>query len=152
TYMPNARDVYEEGALIFPCVRIQKNYRDNDDIIRMCRCRIRAPEQWHGDYLAALGAARIGERGLVALVKKYGAETIQAFIEEWFDYSERRVADAIGRLPSGRVEGQGKHDSTPVLPEGVPIKVVIDIDAQAGQVVVDLRDNIDCIPAGLNQS
>ncbi|MCO5066346.1 MAG: hypothetical protein M9924_18300 [Rhizobiaceae bacterium] len=28
-----------------------------DDIIRMCRSRIRAPEQWFGDYLAALGVA-----------------------------------------------------------------------------------------------
>ncbi|MDG4898387.1 hydantoinase B/oxoprolinase family protein [Mesorhizobium sp. WSM4976] len=152
TYMPNARDVYEEGALIFPCVRIQQNYRDVDDIIRMCRSRIRAPEQWYGDYLAALGAARIGERGLLALVNKYGMETVKIFIEEWFDYSERRVADAISRLPTGRIVGHGKHDSTPALPDGVPIKVVVDIDAEAGRVVVDLRDNIDCVPAGLNQS
>lgn len=152
TYMPNARDVYEEGALIFPCVRIQKDYRDVDDIIRMCRSRIRAPEQWYGDYLAALGAARIGERGLHALVTKYGIETIRAFVEEWFDYSERRITDAIGRLPGGRVIGVGKHDSTPALPDGIPLKVVIDIDNVAGQVVVDLRDNIDCVPAGLNQS
>src|SRR5690606_18027988 len=100
TYMPNARDVYEEGALVFPCVRIQQNYRDMDDIIRMCRSRIRAPEQWYGDYLAALGAARIGERGLHALVDKYGMDTIRTFIEEWFDYSERRAADAIGKMPA----------------------------------------------------
>ena len=28
--------------------------------------RIRVPEQWRGDYLAMLGAARIGEREIVA--------------------------------------------------------------------------------------
>ena len=27
TYMPFARDIYEEGALNFPCVRIQRNYQ-----------------------------------------------------------------------------------------------------------------------------
>ena len=62
TYMAAARDVYEEGALIFPCVRVQEDYRDGEDMIRMCRMRIRVPEQWWGDYLALLGAARIGER------------------------------------------------------------------------------------------
>src|SRR5688572_6979306 len=28
TYMPSARDVYEEGALVFPCVRVQKDFED----------------------------------------------------------------------------------------------------------------------------
>jgi N-methylhydantoinase B/oxoprolinase/acetone carboxylase alpha subunit len=68
TYMGHARDVYEEGALIFHAVRIQKDYRDIDDIIRMCRLRIRVPEQWWGDYLAALSAVRIGEQALLELL------------------------------------------------------------------------------------
>ena len=66
TYMGHARDVYEEGALIFPAVQVQRDYQNIDDIIRMCRMRIRVPEQWWGDYLAALGAVRIGERELLA--------------------------------------------------------------------------------------
>ncbi len=80
TYMPFARDVYQEGGLNFPCVRIQRGYQDVGDIIRMCRNRIRVPEVWYGDYLAALGAARIGERRLIELVRRYGAETIADFV------------------------------------------------------------------------
>ncbi|MEO0762668.1 MAG: hydantoinase B/oxoprolinase family protein, partial [Pseudomonadota bacterium] len=38
-------DVYEEGALIFPAVRVQRDYEDNVDIINMCMMRIRVPEQ-----------------------------------------------------------------------------------------------------------
>ena len=57
TYMPYARDVYEEGSLIFSAVRVQQGHRDVDDVIRMCRRRIRVPDQWYGDYLAMLGAA-----------------------------------------------------------------------------------------------
>jgi len=41
TYMPFARDIYQEGGLVFPCVRIQRGHQDVEDIIRMCRCRIR---------------------------------------------------------------------------------------------------------------
>jgi N-methylhydantoinase B len=64
SYHPFARDVYEEGALIFSATQIQRDYEDIGDVIRMCRRRIRVPDQWYGDYLAMLGAARIGERRL----------------------------------------------------------------------------------------
>ena len=70
TYAAYAKDIYEEGALNFPCVRIQEDYEHVDDVIRMCRSRIRVPDQWYGDYLATLGAARIGERRLEDLVAK----------------------------------------------------------------------------------
>jgi N-methylhydantoinase B len=152
TYMPFAGDLYEEGALNFPCVRIQRNYQDVDDIIRMCRRRIRVPDQWYGDYLAELGAARIAERRLKELVAKYGRDLMQQFIAEWFDYSERRMIHAIQQLPSGDLINTGSHDPFPAVPDGVPIKVKVRVDGEEGRVEVDLRDNIDCVPAGLNES
>ncbi len=152
TYMPFAGDLYEEGALNFPCVRIQRDYRDVDDIIRMCRRRIRVPDQWYGDYLAELGAARIAERRLKELVAKYGRDLIQQFVAEWFDYSERRMIHAIKELPSGELVNTGAHDPFPAVPDGVPIKVKVRVDGEEGKVEVDLRDNIDCVPAGLNES
>ncbi len=33
TYSAGARDVYEEGALIFPCVKVQEDYRDREDVL-----------------------------------------------------------------------------------------------------------------------
>ncbi|MBS0612094.1 MAG: hydantoinase B/oxoprolinase family protein [Proteobacteria bacterium] len=152
TYMPFAKDVYQEGGLNFPCVRIQRDYRDVEDIIRMCRRRIRVPDVWYGDYLAALGAARIGERRLQELVQRYGADTIAAFVREWLDYSERRMEHAIRALPAGRLTAAGRHDQLPGLPDGVPVKVVIEVKPREGIVEVDLRDNIDCVPVGVNLS
>ena len=60
TYMGAAVDVYNEGSLIFPAVKIQDDYQHVMDIVRMCQMRIRVPEQWWGDYLATLGAAALG--------------------------------------------------------------------------------------------
>jgi N-methylhydantoinase B len=152
TYMPFARDVYQEGGLIFPCTRIQRGYQDVEDIIRMCRQRIRVPEVWYGDYLAALGSARTGERRLKTLVAKYGVKTITDFVEEWLNYSERRMAHAISLMPAGRLSGAGRHDPLPGLPDGIPVKVVVDIKPEEGLVEVDLRDNWDCVAAGINLS
>ena len=85
TYHGTARDVYEEGALIFPAVQVVKNYETIEDIIRMCRMRIRVPDQWYGDFLAMLGAAFIGERELLSLGEEIGWDTLHNFTEQWFD-------------------------------------------------------------------
>jgi N-methylhydantoinase B len=72
SYNAAARDVYHEGAIVFPCVRIQRNRETIEDIVRICRARIRVPDQWYGYFLAGLGAARIGERRLKEFCAKYG--------------------------------------------------------------------------------
>jgi N-methylhydantoinase B len=152
TYMPGAKDVYEEGALIFPGVQIQRDRKDIQDVIRMCTARIRHPEQWYGDYLAALGAARVGERRLLELLGKYTKQTVKSFVAEWFNYSERMFADIISQLPEKEISVTRHHDPFPNLPEGVPINMNISIQPATGTIEIDLTDNIDCVPAGLNES
>ncbi|HEV7185333.1 MAG: hydantoinase B/oxoprolinase family protein [Actinomycetales bacterium] len=151
TFFATARDVYEEGALIFPCVRIQRDYTDLDDIIRMCRARIRVPDQWYGDYLASVGASRIAERRVQELAAKFGADTLVEFVDAWFDYSERLAVSAIERLPEYVMTGSSTHDPFPGTgPDGVPLQATISVKPQEGRVTIDLRDNPDNLPNGLN--
>ena len=153
TYHAYAKDVYEEGSLIFPCVKVQSDYQDVDDIIRMCKRRIRVPEQWYGDYLATIGAARIGERRMIELVERYGKDTIRDFIKAWFSYSETRMAEAIKKLPDGKLSNTGHYDPfPPTLPDGLAIRVDLAVDAKEGRIEVDLTHNEDNKDFGLNQS
>ena len=153
TYMGHARDVYEEGALIFPAVKVQENYEDIPDIIRMCEMRIRVPEQWRGDYLAMVGAARIGEREILTMAQEFGWETLHAFVREWFDYSEKLMIGAIKKIPSGRATATSIHDPVPgTPPEGIKITVAVEVDNEKATIEVDLRDNPDAMPCGLNLS
>ena len=151
-YAATARDVYEEGALIFPCVRAQQDYVDSEDLIRTCRLRIRVPDQWWGDYLALVGSARIGERQMLALGEELGWDSLREFATEWLNYSERMMAEAIGRLPTGKTTVETRHDPIPGLEDGIPVRASISIDPAAGSIEVDLRDNLDCLPCGLNLS
>ncbi|ODT81364.1 MAG: hydantoinase [Pelagibacterium sp. SCN 64-44] len=153
TYMGAAVDVYAEGALIFPAVKVQENYQHNMDIVRMCQMRIRVPEQWWGDYLATLGAARVGEREILALGKEIGWDRLEEYTQRWFDYSEARMEEVIRALPKGKVTRTSRHDPFPGTPEdGVEIKVTVSVQPEDGMIEVDLRDNPDAMPNGLNLS
>ncbi|KRF24385.1 hydantoinase B/oxoprolinase family protein [Phycicoccus sp. Soil803] len=151
TFSPTARDVYEEGALIFPCVRVQRDHQDVDDIIRMCRARIRVPDQWYGDYLASVGASRIAERRVNELAAKFGADTLIDFVDAWFDYSERLATSAVETLPEFEMTGTSSHDPFPGTgPDGVKLQATITVKPDQGRVTIDLRDNPDNLPNGLN--
>jgi N-methylhydantoinase B len=150
TYMASAADVYEEGALLFDAFKVQSDYTDNDDLLRMCRLRIRVPEQWWGDYLALLGAVRVGERRMLDLGHELGWDTLEQFVSEWFEYSERSMAEAIAQLPSGQVTAISRHDPVPGMPEGIDVRADIEVRSDEGVIEVDLHDNVDCMPNGLN--
>lgn len=153
TYHGTARDVYEEGALIFPAVKVQENYEYNMDIVRMCQLRIRVPDQWWGDFLAMTGAARIGEREILALGREVGWDTLENFNEQWFAYSEDRMITAIRQLPEGTATRTSTHDAIPgTPPDGITIKSIVTIDPDVGKVTVDLQNNPDAQPCGLNLS
>lgn len=153
TYFGTARDVYEEGALIFPCVKVQTNYETDQDFVRLCRMRIRVPDQWWGDFLAMAGAARIGEQELEALAAEFGWDTLDGFATAWFDYSEARMIEALRRMPAGSARRSSTHDPIPgTPPDGLTINVAVQLDPAAARISVDLTENVDCIPCGLNLS
>jgi N-methylhydantoinase B len=152
TMTATARDVYEEGALIFPCVKVQQDYRDIEDVIRMCQTRIRVPEDWYGDYLGMIGAGRVGERELLKIGEEVGWDAFDAYVADWLDYSEERMRATIRSLPAGRLTGHDIHDAVPLrgVEDGVQMEVTVAVDPQAGEIEIDLRNNPDCLPCGLN--
>ena len=153
TYMADAEDLYAEGALIFPAAQLQRDYEMNEDIVRLGRLRIRSPDQWYGDLLALVGAARSGEAALERLAGEFGWDTVAQFAADYLNFSETEMTAAIAKLPSGTSHGDSTHDPFPGTPAaGVRVQASIDIDSEDGRVVVDLRDNIDCMANGLNMS
>ncbi|MHB8531240.1 MAG: hydantoinase B/oxoprolinase family protein [Solirubrobacteraceae bacterium] len=152
TMTATARDVYEEGALIFDCMKVQEDYRDVEDVIRMCKTRIRVPEDWYGDYMGMIGAARVGERELARVGEEVGWDAFDHYVEDWLDYSEERIRATIRKLPAGRRAGSEMHDAIPLpgVEEGVEIKALVTVDPQAAEIEIDLRENPDCLPCGIN--
>ncbi|MEV4031625.1 hydantoinase B/oxoprolinase family protein [Streptomyces umbrinus] len=148
----DAKDVYSEGTLVFPAIRVERDYQEIEDITRLARGHVRFPDLWYGDYRAMLGAARTAERRLGELVEKYGADLIEQAAADWLDYSERMMVNEVRKIPAGRIAADGRQDPLPPAPDGIPLHVEITVDPEAGYIDVDLRDNIDCVPAAINAS
>lgn len=153
TYLADAKNIYEEGPH-FPSVRIQDHYEDKDDIVRMCKLNIRASDtQWYGDFRAQVGCVRTGEEQIQELCEEYGLETVRTFAEQWIEYGDRMMRSEIEKLPEGEVEHTTYHDPIPyndAAPEGVPVNVKLSIDHDEEKIYVDLTDNIENVPAGVN--
>lgn len=148
TYHVKATDIFNEGALDWPCVKIQKDYQDVSDLINIAKSRIRSPETWYGDHLACVGAVRIGERRVVELCEEYGVDTLLAFAEEYQKYGEKRMLKEISKMNKGKWSYDTIHDKCEGLHDDIPLH--IEIEVTDTDIIVDLRDNIDCLPLGIN--
>ena len=115
------RNVYEEGAVILPCVKVQSNYTDIEDVIRMCRTRIRVPDKWWGDYLALLGSARVGEREVKELADGGRLGPAGRVRVGMARLQRGRMAEAISGCPTGRLTVQAEHDPFERAPDGVSL-------------------------------
>ena len=113
--MAAPRDVYEEGALIFPAVQVQRDYEDIDDIIRMCEMRIRVP----GAVVGRLPRRCSARRGSASAscsrsADEVGWDALDELAEHWFDYCERRmVGGDPARCRRAAVVGHAAHDPFP---------------------------------------
>lgn len=152
TYAPLAQDYYQEG-LMLPCVRIQREGEDVPEVIDICKANIRAPEIFYGDYLATLGAVRTGERRVREICEEFGVSVVKQFLTEYQDYAEAMASEAIAKLPAGAVSKEFFHDSVlPEYPDGIPVRAKLSVDPENRRIEIDLRDNIDNLPLGINMN
>ncbi len=100
----------------------------------MCRAPIRVPEMWYGDYLAAFGAIRIGERRLHELAERYGPGHARAVRERVVRLLRAAHDGGDSRAAVATVDGSGRHDPLDGHPEGIPVRVGVEIDGEAGRV------------------
>lgn len=152
TYYARAKDVYEEGALIWPVVKIQKNYKDVDDIINIAKMRIRVPESWYGDYLAAVGAIRTSEKQLIKICKQYGNDLIYDFTEAYQQYGEARILEELSKLSTQKAVYEFPYDAVPGFSDDITIHLEAQVDQESGDIIVDVTKNVDALDWGLNLS
>jgi N-methylhydantoinase B len=129
-----AREIYQEG-LRLPAVKLIDGGTPIRAVFDIMTVNSRLPDYLRGDLWAGIAAARLGERRILELVERYGADTFVDAIRLFMDHGERTSQRALASLPKGRFELREEQDS------GLVYHVAIEITDDA--FTVDLRDNPD---------
>jgi len=123
-------EIFQEG-LVIPPVRLYRGGALQEDIMRFILANVRTPLERRGDLNAQLAALRIGERRLLELAGRHGAETLAAGFDAILDYTERRMLKRIAELRPGRYESVDQLDEDGAVDGPVTIRLAVDITPTA---------------------
>ena len=91
---PDGRQVYEEGIFI-PIMRLTREGRMNEDLLDMVRHNVREPDQVLGDIFSCAASNEQGASCLVAMMREYRIDDIEA-VET--DKLHHTAGDVIERI------------------------------------------------------
>ena len=139
----DAVDIYQEG-LQLPCVKVIDRGVANQAVIDIMASNSRVPETTVGDFWAGIASMRAGEKRLLALVDKYGADTVVYAVADYIDLGESMARAAMKELPVG------EYAARETLEDGREIRVVVTIEPE--NFTIDLRNNPEQGKNALNSS
>ena len=147
SYVPDARDAWQEGLRISP-LRVFTAEGTDHEKLEIILSNVRGREEREGDILAQMAATRSADERLQELFASYGAATVQAAIADIHDQSERQMRAAIRKIPDGEYFGEDflDHDGIDDHPIGVRVRVTIKGDA----ATFDFRETDDAAKGPLN--
>lgn len=145
-----ARDIYEE-AMHFPGVRVCRDHKPIEDIVRFLGYNIRYPEHWYGDFLAQVGSLWTAEKRIKSLCDRFSTDVVKGCFSEALNYGERRMVDAINKLPAADIEVSMVGEVFKgFFPEGVPLKLKLKVIPDEGRIEFDYTDMPDQQAFGYN--
>jgi N-methylhydantoinase B/acetone carboxylase, alpha subunit len=127
-----ATEIFQEGVRI-PAVKLFMEGIENKAVFEILTVNSRLPDYLHGDLWAGIAGLRIGERRVLELVEKYGADTFEAAVADYMELGECRARAALQKIPHGTYTFEEEQDT------GQIHKVTLTITEDA--FTVDLTDN-----------
>ena len=136
-----AREIFNEG-LQLPAVRYERCYVPNTDLARIIAANSRTPELVLGDIGGQLGADRLGERRLLALVSKHGAAKIGTCYDRLYTMARARVKLAVSGWTDGRFEAERFVDDDGIELER-PVRIHVAVDKHGDALHFDFTASAD---------
>ena len=148
---PLATEIYQEGQDI-PPMKVIEEGEPRKDVINKLMSNIRVPLESGGDMWAQIEATRTGQTRLIALIEKYGLETVLAAMQENVDHTERQVIAEILKCPEGTWETVDYIDRDPKYPEKgpVPVHVKMTIQHDPPRIIYDVTGSGPPTHSGMN--
>ncbi|MHC4092672.1 MAG: hydantoinase B/oxoprolinase family protein, partial [Planctomycetota bacterium] len=140
-------DNYGEGIRFLP-TRCYLKGEPVDDIFRVIKANVRAPDKVIGDLRAQINANVTGARRLESLAKAHGLEFLRQAMQEVIQRSEAQMREAIREIPDGVYTFQDYMDD--VGPDTEPVLAKVAVTVEDGELTVDWSGSGAQREAGLN--
>jgi N-methylhydantoinase B len=143
-------NIYQEGVRI-PPIKIVEEGRLNRAAMALLLNNMRLPEDRRGDFNASLGACRIAEGRIRALLGKYGRKTVLDCIALNLDRSERRLRAKIAALPDGEYVYE---DYLEFYPGGRfdPVLMRLTLTVRGDEITADFAGSNPQVPGVVNST
>ena len=142
-----AEEVWQEGFR-FPPVKVFEKGERRRDVWDLLKANNRLPDIAIADINAMIGACKIGQERIRAVVNKYGLATVQEGVRYTFDYSEKKFRNAIAQWPTGVYTGRSLLDQDFRGNQNINVDVCIEV--KEGEVVVDFSGSHAQSPGVIN--
>ena len=134
-YFPNGYDIHAEGLCIPPIKVIEKGV-ERKDVLELIWNNVRWPDAVRVDNYALIAATKICENRLLAMLDKYGRDTVMDCVEEMLDRMERAIRAEISKMPDGTYYGESASDDDG-SEHDVKVWVRCDVTIKGDGMVID---------------
>ena len=148
-WAPKAQEIHQEGIII-PPVKLIEGGRLNTALVKMFTANVRLPDQIAGDLNAMTNVFTVGERGLAALVAKFGREVVTDCLDAMIERSERQMRSYIEEIPDGTYRFDDFIDNDGITDE--PIKLTVAITVEGSSMHVDFTGSAGTTAGPINIS
>jgi N-methylhydantoinase B len=142
-----ATEIHQEG-LRLPLIKLYEAGVAAEGVFRIIEANTRSPVEVLGDIRAQIAACNVAEEGLRTLVARYGAETLDAYIDALHDHAESMMRDVIRALPNGVYRATDYIDGVGENP--VPIAIVATVTVADDTIDIDFTGTADQVSASIN--
>ena len=142
-------DIWAEGRL-YDSVRMYVRGERNEELWQNMIDNSRTGSLNRGDLEAMVSACLVGKQRLLALLEKYGAQTVLDAAEDWMDYSEYMLRSEIARVPDGEYEAPVGWLDDDGRNYGERLKVCVKVIVDGTDLIVDLTGSADEVETGFN--
>ena len=140
-------EIFQEGLRI-PPLRIIDKGRAVEAFFDILRLNVRVPETVIGDVQATIAACTRGERALIVLAKKHGADAIASDMANLLDYSEALTRAEFSAFPDGAWEFEDFLDDDGFSED--PIRIAAKVIKNGTDITVDFSGTSHQVKGSIN--
>ena len=143
----DSTEIYQEGLRIPPS-RLWRQGEPDELMFRLIERNVRVPNKVLGDIRSLIAACVVGEREMIKLAVRYGANQFEQYCRDLLDYTERFTRAEIAKLPKGTWHFVDHLDGDGVDPD--PIRLEASVTILEDNMTIDLTGSSPQVRGAIN--